>query len=141
MKISHLTTWLGVGVLLLGLAACAEVSKTVPQEVGAAFKEGKKLYVLVHRLNLRSCPTTSCTIVQVLKKGDIVLSTGDRKGWSKVETAQGGVRGWVATRYLGTSPDQAPPPVKGPSEPPPLPKEQWGKPDGAPPPVKEQYGK
>ncbi len=141
MKNMRLTGCLAAAALLLALTGCAEVSQTVPQEVSAAFKEGQKLYVLTSALNLRQCPSTDCRILRVLKHGDIVLSTGDRRGWSKVETAAGGVRGWVATRYLGADPNQAPPPVKRASEPPPLPKEQWGAPGGAPPPVKEQYGK
>ncbi|MCF8033739.1 MAG: SH3 domain-containing protein [Desulfarculaceae bacterium] len=140
MNQTRLWAVLAMGALLLSLAACAEVSKTVPPEVSAAFKDGSKLYVLPSRLNLRQCPRTDCTILTVLNHGDIVLSTGDRRGWSKVETAAGDVRGWVATRYLGSDPNQPPPRSKGASEPPPLPKEQWGKPDGVPPPVKEQYG-
>ncbi|MCB2225842.1 MAG: SH3 domain-containing protein [Desulfarculaceae bacterium] len=140
MRAKRLWAGLAVAALMLGLAGCAEVSKPMPQEVSATFNDGSKLYVLPSGLNLRECPRNDCKILSVLKHGDIVLSTGDRKGWSKVETASGGLRGWVATRYLGSDPQQPVPAAKSASEPPPLPKEQWGRPDGVPPPVKEQYG-
>ncbi|MBU1274048.1 MAG: SH3 domain-containing protein [Proteobacteria bacterium] len=133
-----------LALALMGLlGACAEVGKSVPQEVGAAFKDGQKRYVLTNGLNLRQCPNTECRILAVLRQGDIVLSIGEKKGWSLVEAAASGQKGWVANRYLGANPGQTPPPAtaKSPAEPPPLPKEQWGAPGSAPPPVKEQYGK
>lgn len=128
--------------MLAILGGCAEVGKSVPQEWSAALKDGQKRYVLTSGLNLRECPTTSCRILAVLRHGDLVMSTGEKRGWSYVETAVGGTRGWVASRYLGIDPGQSPPPskAKSPSEPPPLPKEQWGAPGSAPPVVKEQYG-
>ena len=129
--------------LLALLGGCAEVGKSVPQEWSAAFKDGQKRYVLTSGLNLRECPTNTCRILAVLRHGELVLTTGEKKGWSYVEAAVSGKRGWVASRYLGTSPGQTPPPssAKSPAEPPPLPKEQWGAPGATPPPVKEQYGK
>lgn len=143
MHARHLAGTL-LALLLIGLlGGCAEVGKTVPPEVSAAFKNGQKRYVLTNGLNLRECPATKCRILAVLRRGEIVLSTGEKKGWSLVETAASGKKGWVASRYLGAEPGQTPPPAsaKSPSEPPPLPKEQWGAPGAAPPQVQEQYGK
>ncbi|BEQ16614.1 SH3 domain-containing protein [Desulfoferula mesophila] len=143
MPATRITSVLSAVLLLVFLAGCAEVSKSVPQEWSAAFKNGQKRYVLTSGLNLRECPTTSCRILAVLRHGDIVMTTGEKKGWSYVETASGGQQGWVSSRYLGSDPGQSPPPTttKALTEPPPLPKEQWGAPGSTPPPVKEQYGK
>ncbi len=143
MFAKHIAGTLAALALLGLLGGCAEVGKTVPPEAGASFKEGAKRYVLTSGLNLRQCPATNCRILAVLRRGDIVLTTGEKKGWSYVEAAASGKKGWVASRYLGAEPGQSAPPAgaKSPSEPPPLPKEQWGAPGATPPPVQEQYGK
>ncbi len=141
MKMQRMIMLMCLAAALAGVSACAEVSGSVPQEMSAAFMQGRKLYVTVGRLNLRQCPFTDCRVLRVLARGDIVLAAANQKGWSRVRTASGGVQGWVATRYLATDPNQAPPPARKASEPPALPREQWGQAGDAPPPVKEQFDK
>jgi uncharacterized protein YgiM (DUF1202 family) len=59
----------------------------------------KEKYQTQARLRVRSCPRTSCKVVVVLER-DEVVSLLSRKGqWAFIETVDG-VRGWVVSKYL-----------------------------------------
>jgi len=51
------------------------------------------------RLRVRACPRTSCGVVVVLEKGEVVSLLSRRGEWSFIETFDG-VRGWVVSKHL-----------------------------------------
>jgi outer membrane murein-binding lipoprotein Lpp len=67
---------------------------------GEIREEGVKgKYQLQRQLRVRACPSTSCRVVAILEKGEVVSLLSRRSGWSLIETTDG-VRGWVASKYL-----------------------------------------
>jgi muramidase (phage lysozyme) len=73
----------------------AEHESAVDVAVGAVLR------VTATHLNLRSAPTTSSTIVDVLAQGDLVTCTAESgdDGWVSVVTAAGD-DGWVSRQYV-----------------------------------------
>jgi uncharacterized protein YgiM (DUF1202 family) len=59
----------------------------------------KEKYQAQARLKVRSCPRTSCGVVVVLEKGEVVSLLSRKGKWAFIETADG-VRGWVVSKYL-----------------------------------------
>ncbi len=67
---------------------------------GGIREEGiKEKYQVQRRSKVRACPSTSCGVVVVLEKGEVVSLLSRKGGWSFIETTDG-VRGWVESRYL-----------------------------------------
>ena len=60
-------------------------------------------YVQCSRLNFRECPSSSCRILSVLNRGQLVNAVEGRQGWVKVTVRGIGRDGWVAARYLGNN--------------------------------------
>jgi len=59
----------------------------------------KEKYQTQARLRGRACPRTSCGVVVVLEKGEVVSLLSRRGEWSFIETLDG-VRGWVVSKHL-----------------------------------------
>jgi predicted RNase H-like nuclease (RuvC/YqgF family) len=59
----------------------------------------KEKYQTQARLRVRACPRTSCGVVVVLEKGEVVSLLSRRNEWAFIETTDG-VRGWVVSKYL-----------------------------------------
>jgi uncharacterized protein YgiM (DUF1202 family) len=59
----------------------------------------KEKYQSLERVRVRSCPRTSCRVVVVLEKGEVVSLLSRRGNWAYIETIDG-VRGWVVSKYL-----------------------------------------
>ena len=67
---------------------------------GSVKEEGiKEKYQMQERVKVRTCPRTSCRVVVVLEKGEMVSLLSRRGEWAFIETADG-VKGWVASKYL-----------------------------------------
>lgn len=64
------------------------------------FAETKVVRVPV--LNVRSCPSTDCNIINKLSKGDKVNVSGTNMGWAKIETDKD-TTGYVINRSLRKS--------------------------------------
>ncbi len=80
----------------------ADAGSTAPPASG--FEVGTAVTVTTDALNLRSSASTSGKVVKVLYNGDAGSVTGASKqtdGYTWVETAFGGSRGWVATTFIG----------------------------------------
>jgi hypothetical protein len=61
--------------------------------------EIKEKYETQERLKARRCPRTSCMVVVILEKGEVVSLLSRKGQWAFIETADG-VRGWVLSKYL-----------------------------------------
>jgi outer membrane murein-binding lipoprotein Lpp len=59
----------------------------------------KEKYQTRVRLSVRVCPRTSCRVVVVLEKGEVVSLLSRKDKWAFIETADG-VRGWVLSKHL-----------------------------------------
>ncbi len=59
----------------------------------------KEKYQTQARLRVRVCPRTSCGVVVVLEKGEVVSLLSRRNEWALIETTDG-VRGWVLAKHL-----------------------------------------
>ncbi len=59
----------------------------------------KEKYQTQVRLRVRACPRTSCGVVVVLEKGEVVSLLSRKDAWAYIETTDG-VRGWVVSKYL-----------------------------------------
>jgi hypothetical protein len=59
----------------------------------------KEKYQTQVRLKVRACPRTSCGVVVVLEKGEVVSLLSRRGEWAFIETFDG-VRGWVRSKHL-----------------------------------------
>jgi uncharacterized protein YgiM (DUF1202 family) len=59
----------------------------------------KEKYQAQERLRVRTCPRTSCGVVVVLEKGEVVSLLSRRGTWAFIETIDG-VKGWVVSKYL-----------------------------------------
>jgi predicted RNase H-like nuclease (RuvC/YqgF family) len=59
----------------------------------------KEKFQVQARLRVRACPRTSCRVVIVLEKGEVVSLLSRRNEWAFIETTDG-VRGWVVSKYL-----------------------------------------
>jgi len=72
----------------------------VEKREGGIREEGvKEKYQTQARLRVRACPRTSCGVVVVLERGEVVSLLSRRGQWAFIETADG-VRGWVISKYL-----------------------------------------
>jgi uncharacterized protein YgiM (DUF1202 family) len=76
------------------------------RQMGVEKREGgireygvKEKYQTQARLTVRACPRTSCGVVVVLEKGEVVSLLSRRNEWAFIETTDG-VRGWVVSKYL-----------------------------------------
>jgi outer membrane murein-binding lipoprotein Lpp len=69
------------------------------REGGIREYEIKEKHQTQARLRVRVCPRTSCGVLVVLEKGEVVYLLTRRGEWSLIETTDG-VRGWVASKYL-----------------------------------------
>jgi len=59
----------------------------------------KEKYQTQVRLRVRACPRTSCGVVVVLERGEVVSLLSRKDTWAYIETSDG-VRGWVLAKYL-----------------------------------------
>uniref|UniRef100_A0A7C5X1N2 SH3b domain-containing protein n=1 Tax=Thermocrinis ruber TaxID=75906 RepID=A0A7C5X1N2_9AQUI len=59
----------------------------------------KEKYQVREKLRVRACPRTSCGVVVVLERGEVVSLLSRKGNWAFIETADG-VRGWVVSKYL-----------------------------------------
>jgi uncharacterized protein YgiM (DUF1202 family) len=72
----------------------------VERREGSIREEGvKEKFQSQDRLKVRKCPRTSCRVVLVLEKGEVVSLLSRKGTWAFVETADG-VRGWVQLKDL-----------------------------------------
>jgi uncharacterized protein YgiM (DUF1202 family) len=72
----------------------------VEKREGRVKEEGiKEKYQSQARLRVRACPRTSCGVVVVLEKGEVVSLLSRRGEWAFIETIDG-VRGWVVSKHL-----------------------------------------
>jgi uncharacterized protein YgiM (DUF1202 family) len=61
-------------------------------------------YVNVAMLNMRACPSTTCRIVSVLKRGTSGLILQEKDGWVELDIDESNSTGWVSSRYLSLDP-------------------------------------
>jgi outer membrane murein-binding lipoprotein Lpp len=67
---------------------------------GAMREEGiKEKYQTMERVKVRSCPRTSCKVIAVLERGEVVSLLSRKAEWSFIETLDG-VKGWVVSKHL-----------------------------------------
>jgi hypothetical protein len=67
---------------------------------GSIREEGiKEKFQAQVKLRVRVCPRTSCGVVVVLERGEVVSLLSRKGEWAFIETADG-VRGWVVSKYL-----------------------------------------
>jgi uncharacterized protein YgiM (DUF1202 family) len=72
----------------------------VEKREGSIREEGiKEKFQAQDRLKVRKCPRTSCGVVLVLEKGEVLSLLSRRGTWAFIETADG-VRGWVLSKHL-----------------------------------------
>jgi uncharacterized protein YgiM (DUF1202 family) len=76
------------------------------RQVGVERREGavkeeviKEKYQAQERLRVRACPRTSCGVIVVLEKGEVVSLLSRKGSWAFIETSDG-VRGWVVSKHL-----------------------------------------
>ncbi len=76
------------------------------RQLGVEKREGgireygiKEKYQAKERVRVRACPRTSCGVVVVLEKGEVVSLLSRRNEWAFIETFDG-VRGWVVSKHL-----------------------------------------
>jgi uncharacterized protein YgiM (DUF1202 family) len=51
-------------------------------------------------LNMRTCPSTQCSIITSLTLGEQVQILGVESGWTQIWAYGRGQVGWVASKYL-----------------------------------------
>jgi uncharacterized protein YgiM (DUF1202 family) len=69
------------------------------KEVRIEEDEIKEKYQAQERLKVRKCPRTSCRVVVILERGEVVSLLARRGQWAFIETTDG-VRGWVLSKHL-----------------------------------------
>lgn len=79
--------------------------------------QGRMMEVTASALNMRSCPSTRCAVVGVLRNGQIVEVLGNDEGFSRITLPNSGATGWVSDRYLAPT-RHFPTPGTGPGRPP-----------------------
>jgi len=129
-------TWLGFGILSLGLALCLAgcapkyypppPPPPPPHTVAPPPPVARPVfYIKANHLNLRACPGMDCPKISVLEKGEEVEKVGEAEDWFQIRVKRDGRLGWVDSRYLSSNPvTPAPEVVPAPPEvvtPPPLP--------------------
>ncbi|MFW5734502.1 MAG: SH3 domain-containing protein [Oceanidesulfovibrio sp.] len=79
--------------------------------------QGRMMEVTASTLNMRSCPSLRCGVVDVLHNGAVVEVLGNDSGFSRITVPGTGETGWVSDRYL-TPTRQFSTPGTGPGRPP-----------------------
>jgi hypothetical protein len=62
--------------------------------------QGRMMEVTASALNMRSCPSLRCAVVDVLRNGERVEVLGYDNGFSRVTIPETSITGWVSDRYL-----------------------------------------
>ena len=74
--------------------------RPVYPESSAPATQGHMMEVTASALNMRSCPSLRCAVVDVLPRGAVVESLGNDNGFARITVPSTGVTGWVSDRYL-----------------------------------------
>lgn len=107
--------FLGVGLALLCLACQPTLypSRPAPPPPPPPAPEPPPqrptLYVNVGRLNLRAGPGMDFPKISTLERNEEVEKLGQTEDWLQVRVKRDGTLGWVASRFLSSTPVSAPP--------------------------------
>jgi uncharacterized protein YgiM (DUF1202 family) len=88
----------------LFVSGCS-TTKTTTQPVSASpSSKITILYVTSDQVNLRVCPSSTCKVTAVLKRGDEILKLGQENDWMNIRVKTTNHEGWVASRFVGKKP-------------------------------------
>ncbi len=97
----------GLGCILFFLCGC--VPDTTGRHVFQLNRSLKTAYVQVAALNLRKCPSVKCEIISILHAGEAVDVLQQQQGWYEVVKSVNGNTGWLASRYVASTPKKKQP--------------------------------
>jgi len=82
-------------LLLVSLCLGCSVSVDVPPS-----SRGNAQVIDTDTLNLRSCPSTDCSVLTVLRRGEKLKVLDYHNSWAKVWFPPMKMEGWVGSQYL-----------------------------------------
>lgn len=92
----------------LFVCGCATTKTTKPVSTSLPSK-GTILFVTSDQVNLRTCPSSTCKVTAVLKRGDEIIQLGQENDWMNIRVKAINREGWVASRLVGKKPTRKTP--------------------------------
>lgn len=89
-----------VAALCAGLAGCMVKVDPPPRSVVVVRDPYAPVRTVNASVNLRTCPSTKCSVIMTLRKGDNVRVLGYNGGWANVVVIGPETEGWMDSNYL-----------------------------------------